>query len=414
MKKLKKQKGLAIRLADMYYPGKFFFWIILDLILLATIGFSQSLVKLIIIYAIPALIAVINVSQFTLWLVYWGFVKATNTKFVNEIGKDYVNTYKGPPGTGKSTINNYSSIVKAKYQYEQLQIEYAMLIPFEDEILESGDQDKIHHLNEVSEAFEFYAKNPNVIPLLTSNIPVLDFYNRFSTVLDVDHLEMRERLPYRGIGIYDEVGLTLMADNKRGDKKNARLATFMRFDRQFTEFTVGMTEQNSKNENITIRSVVAINRCMLGQKSFLKPKLLILIQHALCKMLIKKFKYINEDNFDKIKAKAKRVPKWYINYLLFFNKFLRAVGFRVFRYKDTENDELKVKVNSDDSTKFNVEEKVLAEGKFVIPAYSNCKTSDRPFKFAYECKDQKLKFDIWQSLIIEDYNILQTFKKNYK
>ena len=411
-RKLKNTKTKAMKLADAYYYLKFIFWILTSLILLLIFGFSLSIVPLIFLIVVPFFL-ILNFGYLSAYLTCKVLVKATNKRFISEIGKDYVNTYKGPPGTGKSTINNYSSVVKAEYQYEQLQIEYAMLIPFEDEILESGNKDKIHHLNEVKEAFEFYAKNSHVIPMLCSNIPVKDFHDRTSTVLDADHLEMRERLPYRGVGIYDEIALTFMADNKRGEKKNARLSTFMRFDRQFCEYTVGMTEQNSKSENIEIRKVVAINRCMLGQKSFLKPKLLILIHHLLCKLLIRKFKYINEDNFDYIVAKAKRVSKKYINFLIFYNQFLKAVGFRIFKYKDTENDELKTKVNSDDIDKEEKQE-VIAKGKFIIPAYSNCFTSDRPFKYAYQCKDKQLKFDVWQNLIIEDEKILKSFEKNYK
>lgn len=410
-KKIKRKRfDLAKFLADIYYPVTFVISSIIALLLFLSFGISSDLFHNLFIYAIPAIYLFFSTINFLHWLYAWCGVKYTNVRIEHEGKSNYIIIYQGEPGTGKSSFNTYSSFHLSKMAWKQLKIEYALLIPFEKEIMYGKDKIKKENLIEVKKAFEFWAKNEDSIPCLRTNFPVEDFKGRRSEILTKEHLEQKKPLLFRDVVIEDEFGSEFMADNKRGESKNLASSDQSRFTRQWTETHIGGTEQDASNIAIDIRRCVAINRKMNYQKAILKPRLITFIYNCCCEGLIKKFNGINAFNFEKKKAQAKAVSKLYIKILLFILRFLKASGFRKYSYTDRAN----LQTGGNINLKEQVIQTELKKGIAYVPSLLNCKYDDRAFRLAYRARNMEVKSNRWKSLVIDDEEILKHFMRDKK
>ena len=142
---------------------------------------------------------------------------------------------------------------------------------------------------------------------------------------------------------------------------------------------------------------------MLEQKPFLKPLILTKIYNFLCNRLIAKFKNINNKNFNYIVSKARAVNKKYIQFLLNFNLYIKASGFRIYRFIDKGN-----KINSNPLYK-NEENKIKTQ---YVPSLLNCKYDDRCFANSYLAKDLEQEDEYFENLVLSERELKDLMNEN--
>ena len=330
-------------LAEFQYFLNFIFWLLFVTTLTIVVGIpTNEKIWLVCLYAIPLIGFAYNMPRFIAWLYAKRRVKHDSKKQANFYQCRRVSVTDGEPGTGKTSSNIFNAKNLAEYNWKKLQIEYALLSPNARKIENGKDIEKKRHWNEVKEAFEFWAKHSNLQPCLISSVPLIDYKGRKTLKLTQAHIEQRKKSPYLSVWFEDEIGMSNPADGKRGKNKNLNISEAGRFIRHHFDGFWLNTDQDSGNIAIDLKRVVALNRTMIEQKAFLKPLLLTRIYNFLCSKLIYKFKDISKENFNGKVAKARSVSKKYIQFLLNLNFYLKASGFRIYRFIDKGN---KIKSN---------------------------------------------------------------------
>ena len=398
---MKKQFDLVKFLAEWQYIINFIFCAGLLGIFYLIIGIPKiDQIYLILIYALPIILFILNFIRFNLWLYAKIRVKTDLKNNVEFYQCRRVSVTDGEPGTGKTSSNLYNSYAIAEYNYKKLKIEYSLLAPFARQIESGKDIKKKRHWFEVKEAFEFWAKNFNRIPCLLSSVPLVDFYGRISEKLTQAHIEQKKKTLYLSVWFNDEIGMSNPADGKRGKNKNLLVSESGRFIRHFFDGYWLNTDQDSGNVAIDLKRVVALNRTMLEQKPFLKPLLVTNIYNFLCDKLIKKFKNINQSNFLNKISEARAVNKKYIKFLVFLNRYIKASGFRIYKFIDKGN---KIKSNP----LFKNETKIKTQ---YAPSLLNCKYDDRCFANSYKAKKLKFEDDSFENLVLSEEELQNLFQ----
>ncbi len=391
-------------LAEYQYIFNFILWSLVLVVLILIIGIpTLDTIWLIGLYAIPLCGFAYNTPRFIAWLYAMARVKHDAEEQVKFFQSRRVSTFDGQPGTGKSSSAIYNTNYLAAYNYRKLQVEYALLSPFARQIENGNDVEKKRHWKEVKEAFEFWAKHPHLIPCLLSSVPLIDFKGRKALKLTQAHIEQKKKSPYLSVWFVDEIGMNNPADGKRGKNKNLNISNAGRFIRHHFDGFWLNTDQDSGNIAIDLKRVVALNRTMLEQKPFLKPLILTKIYNFLCNRLIAKFKNINNKNFNYIVSKARAVNKKYIQFLLNFNLYIKASGFRIYRFIDKGN-----KINSNPLYK-NEENKIKTQ---YVPSLLNCKYDDRCFANSYLAKDLEQEDEYFENLVLSERELKDLMNEN--
>lgn len=373
------------------------------LILIFTIKLPTKVIDYIC-YTIPTINTIITVPRFLLWLMAKARVKIDAQKRVKFYECRRVSVTDGEPGTGKTSSNIYTAKILAENCYKKLQVEYSLLSPFARQIESGKDEEKKRHWQEVKESFEFWSKRQKkIIPCLLSSVPLIDYQGRKSMRLTQGHIEQKIKTPYLSVWFNDEVGLNNGADGKRGKNKNLLVSESGRFIRHFFDGYWLNTDQDSGNTAIDIKRVVSLNCTMLEQKAYLKPLFLTWVYNYLCKLLIKKYKNIDERNFNHIISKSRAVNKKYIKFLIFLNKFIKASGFRVYKFIDKGN---KIKSNP----LFRKEEDKVKT--LYAPSLLNVKYDDRCFANSYLAKDKEIEEHIFNNLILSQSELEELVNSN--
>lgn len=261
----------------------------------------------------------------------------------------------GAPGTGKTLSSSYESLLKAIYNWKELQYLYWLLmerLQKENYVLTENDL-------EIKEAYEFY-KNSPYIPCLHSNISI-KYKGRFSHELTMAELRQEERLPFMAVVLIDEIGAEVSVDAYKNGRPLV-LSDMFRLCRHFGEFHISGTEQDKSNIYIDIRRVVAENRTYDRMKYVLKPKVLTIIY----KFLKWWFR----------KTMSSKKSKKYAPFMRNFKKFLDNTGFIKLKYHSTASTE-----NS--SQKMN-------KGTIVLSPFLKYEYDSRVFKNCYLAKNKKL------------------------
>ena len=390
-------------LAELQYLINLIISSLIMLILILTIKLPTQVYEYLI-YLIPTLIFIITFPRFLLWLTAKIRVKTDANKRVKFYECRRVSVTDGEPGTGKTSSNIYTAKILAEHCYKKLEIEYSLLAPFARQIENGNNTEKKRHWRETKESFEFWSKRQKkIIPCLLSSVPLIDYKGRKSMRLSQAHIEQKKKTPYLTVWFNDEVGLNNGADGKRGKNKNLLVSESGRFIRHFFDGYWLNTDQDSGNTAIDIRRVVALNCTMLEQKPFLKPLLLTWLYNFLCGKLIKKYKNIDEHNFNHIISKARAVNKKYINFLIFLNKFIKASGFRIYKFVDKGN---KIKANP----LYRTEETKIKT--MFAPSLLNVRYDDRCFANSYLAQDKEIEEHIFNSLILSQFELEQLINSN--
>ena len=391
-------------LAEYQYIFNFVIWSILVLILIVTVGIpTLNNLWLISLYAVPVIGFAYNTPRFIAWVYAKSRVKHDAKKQAEFYQCRRVSVTDGEPGTGKTSSNIFNAKNLAEYNWHKLQIEYALLSPFARQIENGKDVEKKRHWKEVKEAFEFWAKHSNLQPCLMSSVPLIDFKGRKTLKLTQAHIEQKKKSPYLSVWFEDEIGMSNPADGKRGKNKNLNISEAGRFIRHHFDGFWLNTDQDSGNIAIDLKRVVALNRTMLEQKAFLKPLVLMKIYNFLCNRLIAKFKDITEKNYNCKVSKARSVNKKHIKFLLNLNYFIKASGFRIYRFIDKGN---KIKANP----LFKSEETKLKTQ--YVPSLLNCRYDDRCFANSYKAKDFSIEEKFFENLILSESELLDLMNNN--
>lgn len=391
-------------LAENQYIFNFIFYSLLLLILVLTIGIpTLETIWLISLYALPLCGFAYNTPRFIAWLYAKSRVKLDAKKQAEFYQCRRVSVTDGEPGTGKTSSNIFNANNLAEYNWRKLQVEYALLSPFARLIENGKDVEKKRHWKEVKEAFEFWARRPHLIPCLLSSVPLIDFKGRKTLKLTQAHIEQKKKSPYLSVWFVDEIGMNNPADGKRGKNKNLNISEAGRFIRHHFDGYWLNTDQDSGNIAIDLKRVVALNRTMLEQKPFLKPLILTGIYNYLCNRLIKKFRDISDKNFNYKVSKSRAVNKKYIHFLLNFNFFIKASGFRIYKFIDKGN---KIKSNP----LYKSEESKLKTQ--YVPSLLNCKYDDRCFANSYKAKTLVLEEKYFENLILSESELLDLMNNN--
>lgn len=280
-------------LINNYY--KWYYWLLLSPIL------------------INGIICIINTFR-------WWYYHTRYKAWEYDTGKtpNHFDINEGAPGTCKTLYAGFAVHAMAKWSWQELQYEYWQLLPkiYENKPLAEEEQ-------EVVDAYNFYISNAG-IPCLGSNIGYYSkLYHRYAYDLSVEHLKMKERLPYRINGLYDELSTIcpteLYLDRQKNKNGSADISDMGKFCRHFGEFRFMACEQDGNNYYIDLRRVNSQILSFQGKTNVLEPKFLKWIFEKLKKKVIKHMSF----------SQAKHWSK----FLIIFEKFIKGVGFFKVKYK---------------------------------------------------------------------------------
>lgn len=397
----KKKRDWLKWFARRHYIFNFTFVVILDLILLLTIGFNFN--KLII--SIPLMILTIPFTFFTITALINLTLNATIAALVKKHNHEIlsqrsrVDFRKGPPGSGKSTQTIYEAVILAKHCEEELTFKYWFYLGYPEHKLSDFQKEE---KREVIEAYEFYQKE-NTIPCLWTNVPVTDEQGRKSNKLTSKHLLQQEKLPYLSVLFNDEIGSEFEAKRGGNNKDLKPLSLMGRFIRHFIDGFWRLTEQDEKKSFIDIRRVVERVVMCLSQTWVLKPIILDAIYNKIKAHYIRKTQKlniykINSRTYNKLQKKIYKTSKINSTWLKKFKYYLSCVGYRKYLVEEREYNE------SGDSI---LSSKLKT---FYTPSCLNVTYNDRCFKALYKAKNKKLKASKFKSNVLTDEDIQEMYE----
>lgn len=262
---------------------------------------------------IIGIVCIINMIR---WWYYRTRYKAW--EYITAKTPNHFDINEGAPGTCKTLYACFATHAMSKWSWQELQYEYWKILPklHNNEPLDEDEK-------EIVEAYSFYISN-NGVPCLGSNIGLYSkVYKRYSYEISVEHLKMKERLPYRLNGLYDELSTIcpteLHLDRKKNKHGSADISDMGKFCRHFGEFRFMGCEQDGKNYYCDLRRVNSQILSFQGKKDVLEPKFFKWIFKKLKKRFTKTMSFTQSKIFSK--------------FLIKFEKFINGVGFFKIRYK---------------------------------------------------------------------------------
>ncbi|HEY8443628.1 MAG TPA: hypothetical protein VIL24_02385 [Clostridia bacterium] len=299
---------------------------------------------------------------------YMQYVISTILYNLNVKFDDVYTIMAGAPGTGKSSSAIYECIIAAKRMWKFLKHQYWLYLPFENDIMQAGDKDKIKKWLEIKESYEFWADKP-CIKCFASNIPIQAMFSRRMALrLTRDHLYQVKRLPaYTVIFIDENSAMVDVTDSNRD--RPLEVADLCRWSRHFG-FTIRSTEQDATRVQIDMRRVAGYVRIMLKQRWVCKPIPLLLVYYFL--------------DFVLYLLPANKLSSWII---MFCRDISHCVGFRRYTYRLLGNTE-------------QPGDRSLSRRKrrYAVPAMLNARYDDRTFRDFYKPLGQPIEYDIFPSL----------------
>lgn len=275
-------------------------------------------------FAVRMLLIVFSMWHFGKFYIYFAICYAQDQNL------DFGNTVQikaGKPRCGKTSSAAHDSIILAKLKWQELQYDYWEYVSKEEEIIKSGDFEKLLELHEIKISYNFYIMRP-CIPCLWSNIGIFDKQGRAAHKVTLEHVKGLERLPVYSVVVLDEIGAMLKADdglNRSGVEKPLDVSDMFRLGGHFLKWVVIGCEQDFNHIFIDCRRVVGFNQVIQGQEWVCQPTLIL--------GLYKFLKFLKFDGLDK---KVVKSPK-YAGFMRKYKKFVYSIGFRRIRYGYAEN-----------------------------------------------------------------------------
>lgn len=301
---------------------------------------------------------------------------------------------EGAPGTCKTLYACFATHAMCKWSWQELQYEYWKILPklYNNKPLNEDER-------EVVEAYRFYVEN-NGVPCLGSNIGLYSkVYKRYAYDISVEHLKMKERLPYRMNGLYDELSTIcpteLYLDRQKNKNGSADISDMGKFCRHFGEFRFMACEQDGNNYFIDLRRVNSQILSFQGKTNVLEPKILKWIFERLKNLAVKYMSFVQ----------AKRWSKFLIN----FEKFIKGVGFFKVKYK-----KLKKETQSVDTKQIvvSVRENDCPDEIIYFPRTMPFKYETRAYKNGYKPISQEILLKPFEKLRMRREKCLSMLKSS--
>ena len=401
-KKERPKKDIIKWLARRHYINLFILTVILDLILLISIGFNFTLFSV----SIPLVILTIPFGILTFCstesLIRFCICVRSVKAYIKQVLtiRSRVDFRKGPPGSGKSTQTLYEAVILAEKCWQELTYKYWEYKGLKEE--ELSDFEKIEK-REVIEAYEFY-QNAGTIPCLWTNVPCKDEYGRYANRLTRKHLLQEEKLPYLSVLFSDEIGSEFEAQKGKSDKELKNLSLLGRFIRHIFDGYWRLTEQDEKKSFIDIRRVVERVVLCISQTWVMKPLILDKIYNHFKNKRVKQtneiYKYKkNSNTYNKLQLKTFKTSKRHSWFMRKLKHYINCVGFRRYVVEERE-------YNESDGTILSSRQKT-----FLTPSCLNVKYNDRCFHNIYKCKDKQLKPSRFTADYLTDEDIKEMYKE---
>lgn len=323
-------------------------------------------------------VSIINlISMFTM-LGKFKYMAETQGKSPN-----HLTIFVGPPGAGKTLLEVLFGYFMATSSWLTLQFERWLK---ERELRQKKEEAlKDEDTKEIVDAYDFFINNEG-IPCLASNVPIYSYeYRRYSYKFGAEHLKQEERVPYRTVGIVDEIGTTctleMFKDRSNNYSGAADMADFMRLDRQHAECRVLGSEQSPDNIYKDARRVVAqIVKCA-GVKNVHQSIFLKWLYNFLEKHFVKRMKASQAIVFS--------------NFMLKLRKFLHYSGFVRIEYT------FLLETFDDKGNLVKSEERRGRGGrtfKMYVPAMMPIKYRSRFLRESYKALNKPIRLAVYTSL----------------
>ena len=386
-------------LSRTYYLRNAIFWLLIDLILLISVGFSNiknlfnSVFKILLMIPVTwlSVLSIINLIRNTYYSIKYKQFQSS----IESLPR--VNFLSGGPGCGKSSLSIVIVVLRAKIMWTKLKIKYFLI--------SRKNRDKLNPLqqknyDDIVNSFLYYKAHPKHIPCLWTNIPLQDFKGRKSFKLKKAHLLQKKKLPLYSVLFSDEIGNQFEA--KKGSNENLKpLSRLARFIRHFFDGAWHVTEQEVSKAFIDIRRVSGSNKWLFQQKWIMKPHRLTALfktirsfamYHTDMLSLYKVGTTQYESHLKKSKKQAKRWG-WLIDFLI---KLTSGIGWRRYEYRELGNSE-----NNTGASNRN--------GFIFVPACLNAKYDDRAYREMYEAKNLPLEESNFTDLTLTDEDLAEMF-----
>lgn len=222
--------------------------------------------------------------RFIKFFLAWKRMQNTN----NDCENSYMTLLIGAPGTGKTasgTQISYDASLKAwrKLQFERAcqfsRLDHYNDILNDEKSSESEKEDaryNIAYYEFLDKSYKFFAKHEDeFIPCFLSSNPIWDKDGRMSYKYESKYVTEHTLLPAFSIVFCDEIGYEEGSDKSR--ELPPDFATWYRYHRQFGDYKIYGTDQDSGAVCIQARRCTDNNRALYKQNWVLQPKLLITI-----------------------------------------------------------------------------------------------------------------------------------------
>ncbi len=269
-------------------------------------------------YVIKIFLIYLGIYWFGKYYVIWHIM------YVQDLMSDFGNVFKikgGKPRVGKTSQSVQEAKALALQMWRKLQYDFWTWHSREKEILARGNIDELLEWFAIKESYLFYTKEPKPgqnkgIPCLWSNIGIKDDAGRTSYKVTLKHIRGTSRLPLYSVVMFDEIGAVLKNELSFKKGEYYDVSDMFRLGGHFLKWAVIACEQDPKNIYIDCRRVAGVNEIVKSQQWVCKPTVALAIFNFL--------KIWKTDSLDKGSKRQKN----YAKFMLWFEKFVKSIGFR--------------------------------------------------------------------------------------
>lgn len=304
-----------------------------------------------------------------------------------EKNPDHASMFTGSPGMGKTLSAAHAVYWMAVGSWKKLQWEYFKLMG--KLAKQPDDYQMTDDELEIFESYHYMIEHEG-IPLLGSNTPFYSKrYRRFAYKLGPSYLKQERRVPFRLVGLYDEIGTVFnfeLSNDKSDTNKGLTISDMVRFCRQHAEFRFIGTEQEGGNMYKGIRNVVARYREYISFEEIFKPKFLIWVFEKLQNHFVKHMRLSAAIAFGGFMQK--------------FETFTKNAGFFKLRYKD-----------------FGRKDQVLTDKRngevLYLPCCAEFVYDTRAFRFAYQARNMPIVMQLFKEMKLSSEEAATFLRASY-
>lgn len=299
----------------------------------------------------------------SLYSKYWSMINPNTFIWVKD----------GVPGSGKSSSALVYAYIMSQKVWRDLRRKYWLYKNnpkrlFKDKVSAANWQD-------IQSAYLFWARHPEAIPCLMSNIALED-RGRKTMQLTKQHFLQEKRIPYGTVLYGDELDklFPALASQTKEEREGLEpLRQLAGFTRHFGDFRWVYTTQQSEKVWTGVRDSVAINEYMYSQEWVCRPALFLEIYDFIMR---------------RVEKRSFPPSKFLARFMWGFNDLIRKIGFRHYRSEMGGNMQREnVKLKSETV-------------EYAAPSRLPLEYDDRTFRNSYKAKIMALEDNrIFDSLI---------------